>query len=90
MADRPPEAPPRIPFLRLFGLTAVVAAFAFALQALLSATNAPAALAINLVAVPLAAAAVLFVGLRPYPAAGRARVAAMAAAALFLVGLVLS
>ena len=81
--------PPRIPYLRLLGLTVVTAALAFAVQAALSATDAPAAGAVNLVVVPIAAAAVLFVGLRPYPAAGRARLAVMVAAALFLAGLAL-
>jgi hypothetical protein len=82
--------PPRIPFLRLMGLTLVTAALAFAVQALLSATDAPAAEAINLAVVPIAAGIVLCVGLRPYPALGRARLALMVAAALFLAGLALA
>ena len=78
---------PRIPLRRLLLLTILTAAFAFALQALLAVTGAPAADALILLLVPVAAAAVIFFGLRPYPTAGRARLAAMVAVALFLLGL---
>jgi hypothetical protein len=76
-----------VPLGRLFLLTIVTAAFALAAQALLALTEAPAREVLIRVIVPLGAAALLFFGLRPYPAAGRARVALMVAAALFLVGL---
>jgi len=76
-----------MPLRRLLLLTILTAAFAFALQALLVVTGAPAADALILLLVPVAAAAVIFFGLRPYPAAGRARLAAMVAVALFLLGL---
>jgi hypothetical protein len=75
-----------VPLARLFLLTIVTAAFALAAQALLAATDAPASGVLIRVIVPLGAAAVVFVGLRPYPVAGRARLALMVAAALFLVG----
>jgi hypothetical protein len=65
----------------------VTAAFAFALQALLTATDAPAATAINILLVPPIAGAVIFAGLQPYPLAGRLRLAAMVAVARFLLGL---
>jgi len=67
----------------------ITAASAFALQALLTATNAPAAEAINVLLVPPIAGAIIFAGLRPYPLAGRLRLAMMVAVALFLLGLVL-
>ena len=79
-----------MPLRRLFLLTIVTAAFAFALQALLAVTDAPAAPTISLVVVPEAAAAIVFFGLRPYPAIGRLRLAMMVAVALFLLGLALS
>ncbi len=78
---------PQIPLRRLLLLTVVTAAFAFALQALLTATNAPAATAINILLVPPIAGAVIFAGLQPYPLAGRLRLASMVAVALFLLGL---
>ena len=78
---------PRIPLHRLLLLTVITAAIAFALQALLAATNAPAAEAINILLVPPIAGAIIFAGLRPYPLAGRLRLAAMVAVALFLLGL---
>jgi hypothetical protein len=53
----------------------------------LAVTETPAAGVLILVLVPVAAAAVIFVGLRPYPTAGRLRLAAMVAVALFLLGL---
>ena len=65
----------------------ITAAFAFALQALLAATDAPAAAAINILLVPPIAGAIIFAGLRPYPLAGRLRLAALVAMALFLLGL---
>jgi hypothetical protein len=91
-ADRPEPAPdgdarPVLPLARLLLLTVVTAAFALAAQALLAATDAPASGPLIRVIVPLGAAAVVFFGLRPYPAAGRARLALMVAAALFLIGL---
>ena len=78
---------PQIPLRRLLLLTVVTAALAFALQALLVATDAPAATALNILLVPPIAGAVIFVGLRPYPLTGRLRLAAMVAVALFLLGL---
>ena len=78
---------PQIPLRRLLLLTVITAAFAFALQALLAATNAPAAAAINVLLVPPIAGAVIFASLRPYPLAGRLRLAAMVAMALLLLGL---
>ncbi len=65
----------------------ITAAFAFALQALLTATNAPAAEVINVLLVPPIAGVIVFAGLRPYPLAGRLRLAMMVAVALFLLGL---
>ncbi len=78
---------PRIPLHRLLLLTVITAAIAFALQALLAATNAPATEAINIVLVPPIAGAFIFAGLRSYPWTGRLRLAAMVAVALFLLGL---
>ena len=78
---------PRIPLHRLLLLTVITAAFAFALQALLASTNVPAAEAINILLVPPIAGAIIFAGLRPYPLAGRLRLAVMVAVALFLLGL---
>jgi len=78
-----------MPLRRLFLLTVATSAFAFVLQIALAATDAPAAMALNLLLVPIAAGGVIFLGLRPYPAAGRLRLAIMVAVALFLVGLAL-
>lgn len=78
-----------MPLRRLLLLTVATAAIAFAIQVVLAATDAPAAVALNLLLVPIAAGGVIFLGLRPYPAAGRLRVATMVAVALFLVGLTL-
>ena len=86
-ASQNPPARPQVPLRRLFLLTVLTAAIAFALQATLTATGAPSADAISLLVIPVAAGAVIFFGLRPYPLAGRLRLAAMVAVALFLVGL---
>jgi len=91
-ADAPEPAPERparpvLPLARLLLLTIVTAAFALAAQALLAAGDAPAAGVLIRAIVPLGAGTVVFFGLRPYPAAGRARLALMVAAALFIVGL---
>lgn len=67
----------------------VTAGLAFVIQAALAASGAPGAGALVVVLVPLAAGAVVFAGLRPYPAAGRLRLAAMVTVALFLLGLAL-
>ncbi len=67
----------------------LTAALAFALQAVLAISEAPAADALILLLVPVAAAAVIFFGLRPYPRAGRLRLAGMVAVALFILGLTL-
>lgn len=86
----PPRASksrPQIPLRRLLLLTVVTAAIAFAIQAVLAATDMPSAGAINLVVVPVAAGAVVFAGLRPYQLAGRLRLALMVGVGLFLVGL---
>ncbi len=85
--SEPPASRPRIPLRRLLLLTILTAVFAFALQAVLAVTEAPAADALILVLVPVVAAAVIFFGLRPYPTVGRLRLAAMVAVALFLLGL---
>jgi hypothetical protein len=84
-----PASRPRIPLRRLLLLTVLTAAFAFALQAVLAVTGAPAADVLILLLVPLAAATVIFFGLRPYPTAGRLRLAGMVVVALFLLGLAL-
>jgi hypothetical protein len=81
---------PTLSLSRLFLLTIVTTAFAFALQALLAVTNAPAAVVISLLVLPSAAGAIVFAGLRPYPAVGRLRLALMVAVGLFLLGLILS
>jgi hypothetical protein len=75
-----------MPLGRLLLLTIVTSALAFALQALLAVAGAPAAEAITLLVIPVVAAAVIFFGLRPYPAAGRVRTALMVAVAVFLLG----
>ncbi len=87
MTEKEPASRPDIPLRRLLLLTVITAAFAFALQALFAATNAPAAEAINILLVPPIAGAIIFAGLRPYPMAGRLRLAMMVALALFLLGL---
>ncbi len=87
MTARPPAARPEIPLRRLLLLTVLTAAIAFALQAIVVATSAPFADAIVLFVTPLVAAAVVFVWLQPYPLAGRLRLAAMVAVALFVAGL---
>ena len=84
---RASKSQPQIPLRRLLLLTVVTAAIAFAVQALLAATDAPSAGAINTAVVPIAAGTVVFAGLRPYPLAGRLRLALMVAVGLFLVGL---
>ena len=71
----------------MFLLTLPTAAIAFALQATLAITGAPSADAIGLLVIPVAAGAIIFSGLRPYPLGGRLRLGLMTAVALFLVGL---
>ena len=83
----PPAPRPIMPLRRLLLLAVPTAAFAFALQAVLAITDAPAAGVLILLLVPVAAAAVVFFGLRPYPTLGRLRLAVMVAVALFLLGL---
>ena len=85
--EKGPPPRPTISLRRLFLLTVLTAAFAFALQALLAATDAPSSGAVILLVVPLAAGTVIFLGLRPYPVTGRLRLATMVSVALFLVGL---
>ncbi len=75
-----------MPLGRLLLLTVVTSALAFALQALLAVTDAPAAGAVTLFLIPIVAAAVIFFGLRPYPTAGRVRMATMVAVTVFLLG----
>ena len=87
MTAGPPAARPTVPLRRLFLLTLLTAAIAFALQATLAATGAPSAEAISLLVIPVVAGAVILFGLRPYPLGGRLRLALMTAVALFLVGL---
>ena len=87
MTEEQPAARPTIPLRRLFLLTLLTAAFAFALDATLAAADAPYARAISLVVIPGAAGTAIFLGLRPYPPAGRLRLALMTTVALFLVGL---
>jgi hypothetical protein len=87
VTQRPSPPRPQIPLARLLLLTVVTAAFALAAQALLAATDAPASGALIRGIVPLGAGAALFFGLRPYPTAGRARLALMVAVALVLIGL---
>jgi len=87
--EKRPAPRPQLPLRRLFLLTVLTAAFAFALQAILAVTGAPAGEALIRLAIPLAAAAVIFFGLRPYPTAGRTRLAVMVGVALFLLGLAL-
>lgn len=84
------EPRPTIPLRRLFLLTIVTAVFAFVIQAALAAANVPGAYALNLVLVPLAAGTIVFLGMRPYPLAGRIRLAIMVAVALLLLGLLIS
>ena len=76
-----------MPLRRLLLLTVLTAAFAFAVDATLAATDAPYANTISLVVIPGTAGAVILFGLRPYPLGGRLRLALMTAVALFLVGL---
>src|SRR3989304_10439352 len=71
MTAGPPDARPQVPLRRLFLLTLLTAAIAFALQATLAATSAPSANAISLLVIPVPAGAVIFFGLRPYPLGGR-------------------
>ncbi|MEX0801595.1 MAG: hypothetical protein WD379_10305 [Dehalococcoidia bacterium] len=87
-----PEDTPRqhIPITRLFLLTVVTAALAFVLQTVLAVTDAPAGGVVSLVVVPLVAGIVVLAGARPYPLAGRARLALMVAGSLFVLGLLLS
>lgn len=87
--EKQPGPRPQLPLRRLFLLTVLTAALAFALQAILAVTGAPAGEALIRLAIPLAAAAVIFFGLRPYPTAGRTRLAVMVGVALFLLGLAL-
>src|SRR3989304_8962645 len=87
-SDEKPAPRPQMPLGRLLLLAIVTSALAFALQALLAVAGAPAAEAITLLGIPVVAAAVIFFGLRPYPAAGRLRMGGMGAGGLFLPGLV--
>ena len=82
-----PAEKPTVPVRRLFLLTLLTAAVAFAVQATLAATDPPFAGALRLLVTPLVAGAVVLAWLRPYPLAGRLRLAAMVTAAMFLVGL---
>ena len=82
-----PAPHPTIPLRRLLLLTVLTAAFAFALDATLAATDAPYANIISLAVIPGAAGAVILFGLRPYPLGGRLRMALMTAVVLLLVGL---
>ena len=84
-SESQPHARPTIPLRRLFLLTILTAAIAFALDATLAATDPPNANTISLVVIPGTAGAAIFFGLRPYPLGGRLRLALMTAAALCLV-----
>ncbi len=82
----PPNVRPQVPLRRLLLLALPTAAFAFAIQAVLAAIDAPAAGTLTLLLVPIAAAAVVYFSLRPYPRGGRLRLAAIVAVALFILG----
>ena len=87
MAAGRPDTRPTVPLRRLFLLTVLTAAIALAVQATLAVTDPPLADVLRLLVTPLVAGAVVLVWLRPYPLAGRLRLAAMVTAAMFLVGL---
>jgi len=87
MAAGRPDTRPTVPLRRLFLLTLLTAAIAFAVQATLAVTDPPLADVLRLLVTPLVAGAVVLAWLRPYPLAGRLRLAAMVTVAMFLVGL---
>lgn len=87
--ERPPPAGPRpaLPLLRLLLLPVVAFLIALGLQAALAVSGVPAASPLRVFLTPAVAAAVVFLGLRPYPRAGRLRLALMVAVGVFLIAL---
>ena len=75
---------------RLLLLPLVAFLVAVGVQAGLRAAGVSSTSALRVFATPAIAAAVVYLGLRPYPTAGRLRMAAMVAVALFLVAVITS
>lgn len=82
MTQRPPIA-------RLLLLPVLAFLIAVAAQAALKAVGVPSSSALRVFATPAIAAAIVYLGLRPYRTAGRLRMAAMVGVGLLLLGLVL-
>jgi hypothetical protein len=84
--DEQEPAPPRyIPFSRLAIILPVFAfLIALGVQTLSKAAGLEATNPIRTILTPLVAAAIVFLGLRPYPRLGRIRLALMVAVGLFL------
>lgn len=82
-----PEGRPHLPLSRLLLLPVVAFLIALGLQAALAGLGLPAANPLRVFLTPAVAALVVYYGLRPYPRAGRLRLAAMVAAGVLLVAL---
>ncbi len=76
-----------LPLGRLLLLPLVAFLVAVAVQIGLKTAGLPAESLLRVLATPFIAAVVVYLGLRPYPRAGRIRLAAMVAAGLLLVAL---
>lgn len=70
----------------LLPLTAFLVAFA--IQVTLKLVGVPSTSALRVLATPAIAGAVVYLGLRPYPTAGRLRLAAMVLIGLLLVAII--
>ncbi len=79
--------PPRPPVRRLLLLPLAAFLMAFAIQVALKVAGVPSTSAFRVLATPAIAGAVVYVGLRPYPSAGRLRFAAMVGIGLLLVAI---
>ena len=78
----------RPPLTRFLLLPFVAFVIALAVQFALKAAGAPSTSPLRVFATPAIAAAVVYLCLRPYPTAGRLRLAAMVAMGLLLLALV--
>lgn len=76
-----------LPLARLLVLPVAAFLIALGLQAALAAGGVPASSPLRVFLTPAVAAAVVYVGLRPYPRAGRIRLAAMVAVGVLAVAL---
>ncbi len=80
--------PPRPPVRRILFLPLAAFLGALVIQVALKIAGLPSTSALRVLATPAIAAAIVYLGLRPYPSAGRLRFAGMVGTGLLLVAII--